>query len=402
MVSSDHTGLMPAQPGETQSRHKAEAGASGRPGFLRRSTWFCRLMAVPFVLACVGALVLVVIFRWPTTTVPTYYFIMRPAFVWFGAVGAGLIPGLLGVRFRWFLLGAALFGVCFLSSSEALHVVRPFRSRAREEFAAARMGYASAAKGGEASPADQVPLRLLTWNIAGSGLGAAGEVERLTQMAPDIIFLQECSGGENLTPALMQHEFFRQYHLGSGGRKLISRFPLKRLSNVALHKWRADVWQLQVADRPVTCINVHLSRHDLRTQLVRGFTWDGLRKAIVRTRHELSDLRQTLLHYARRGTVIVAGDFNLPARYPELLRATRGWKDCFATRGFGWGGTVPAKFPAIRVDKIFVPAGARVCYAGSVPTRLSDHYMALAEVMLPLGEPAGETTGDTQSPPIDR
>jgi endonuclease/exonuclease/phosphatase family metal-dependent hydrolase len=369
-----------------------------RTTFLRRRTAFSGLAAACFLLACLGGLFLFAVFHWPKTNVLVYYFIVRPAFVWFGALGPPLAIGVFGVRFRWFVLGCFVFGLLFLSSSEILHVARPFPARAREEFAAAHMGYASARKEGTTDELDRMPLRLLTWNIAGSRFGAEGAVERLARMAPDIIFLQEAGGGEKLSPALMRHEFFRGYHLGSGGRKLISRFPLERISNVALHKYRADVWRLNVAGKSVTCVNVHLSRHDLRTQLVRGFTWAGLQKAVARTRRELSNLQLTLNRYAYRGTVIVAGDFNLPPRYPELLDATRGWKECFAKRGFGWGGTAPAKLPALRVDMIFVPADARVYYAGAVPTGLSDHYMMFADVMLPLREAAQESELPSSSP----
>ncbi|MCK4375074.1 MAG: hypothetical protein KAX19_07085, partial [Candidatus Brocadiae bacterium] len=59
-------------------------------------------------------------------------------------------------------------------------------------------------------------------------------------------------------------------------------------------------------------------------------------------------------------------------------------KDCFSANGYGWGRTAPAKLPVVRIDMIFVPHHAEVYYASAVPTRFSDHYMMLTEVVVPV------------------
>ena len=82
--------------------------------------------------------------------------------------------------------------------------------------------------------------------------------------------------------------------------------------------------------------------------------------------------------------VLIAGDFNLPPCYADLRRTMAGFQDTFARRGSGWGKTVPAKLPLMRIDMVYAPAQATVYHARALPTRFSDHRPVVVELEVPL------------------
>ncbi len=149
----------------------------------------------------------------------------------------------------------------------------------------------------------------------------------------------------------------------------------------------------------VTCLNVHLTPLRLVAQVLRGWTREDLRKDVAHTRQELATLGDALELLGADGAVVLAGDFNLPPYYPDLLRATADYQDCCVANGFGWGKTGPADFPAVRIDMIFVPEDAKVHYAGAVRTIYSDHSMTLAEVTIPVTRHEPEPSGEEREAP---
>jgi endonuclease/exonuclease/phosphatase (EEP) superfamily protein YafD len=137
-------------------------------------------------------------------------------------------------------------------------------------------------------------------------------------------------------------------------------------------------------DFDLICLNIHLGRKLLSYHLARAHDGEAIGNAVKLTGERLEELRLALNTYSQQGPVLLAGDFNLPAHYPDISRATAGLKECYAENGYGWGKTGPAWLPAFRIDMVFVPGDAEVFYASTVPTRLSDHRMMLAEAMVPI------------------
>jgi endonuclease/exonuclease/phosphatase (EEP) superfamily protein YafD len=129
---------------------------------------------------------------------------------------------------------------------------------------------------------------------------------------------------------------------------------------------------------------VHLTAPDLKTQVLRGWTWKGLRKSLESRRSELEKVREMLGLQVDGSPVLLVGDFNVPSHYPDLPIATAGMKDAFGTKGFGWGKTAPAVFRSVRPDMIFVPSDATVFDAFAAPTRNSDHCPVVAEISIPV------------------
>lgn len=364
----------------------SETSAEGlRPAFLRKRTWLCRLAAFSFVAACTGAVLVAVLHHWPRVSALTYFFIVVPTFVWLGGLLPFLLAGFFGVRPRWVLAGAALWLGCLVATEELVPLVRPFGGRARARFRGLRASFERFIRRGK-RPAGpfSVPLRVVTWNIEGGRQGATEAMAELAALKPDLVFLQEFGPGA-LKEAVQGNPYLSNFELVTQGRQaLLSRFPVTNLPTGPLPTWRGGVWRVEVApDLTVTCINVHMPRDVVNTGLVRSMELPYFRRAIRHTLTRLEDLRRTLELYRAEEAVVLAGDFNLPAHYPDLRRATAGFLDCFSEAGYGWGKTVPTRVPVLRIDLVYVPSGSDVYYAEAVPTRQSDHYMTLAEVAVP-------------------
>ena len=360
-----------------------------RPRFLRRRRWICRLLVLPFLAGCLGTVALFLLYRWPTVNVPVYYFTVRPPLVWFGMLAPFVGLGLLAVRWRWFVCGFLLWCVCLTGSEELLQCVKPFAGRARARFESARMAHWSYMEHGDTQPERlDVPLRIVTWNVLRGKMGGEAAVQQLARLDPDIVFMQEYAwpSEASFDKALHRSPHFSEYYLtGGSGRPILSRYPVRVLKTSGPVAWMGSVCRVEIAPgREVTCANVHLQPLELRTQILRGWSRKGIADTIVSTRTELRRVLQAVEEYGTGGPIILAGDFNLPGHYADLNILTTHLKDCFSTNGYGWGKTVPAKLPLLRIDLIFVPRDTEVFYAGAVRTYYSDHHMTLAEVRLPI------------------
>ena len=373
-----------------------ESRGRGRPRFLRRRTWICRLLILPFLAGCLGTVALFLLYRWPTVNVPVYYFTVRPPLVWFGMLAPFVGLGLLAVRWRWFVCGFLLWCVCLTGSEELLQYVKPFAGRARARFESARMAHWSYMEHGDTQPERlDVPLRIVTWNVLRGKMGGEAAAQQLADLDPDIIFLQEYAwpSEASFDKTLHRLPHFSEYYMtGRRGRPILSRYPIRVLKAKDSAPGMGSVCRVEIAaGMEVTCANVHLRPLELRTQVLRGWTRKGIADTVVNTRADLRRVLQAIEEYRADGPVILAGDFNLPGHYADLQTVTANLKDCFSTNGYGWGKTVPARLPLLRIDLIFVPRDAEVFYAAAVRTRYSDHHMALAEVRLPITRQSGAT-----------
>ncbi|MGD1002166.1 MAG: endonuclease/exonuclease/phosphatase family protein [Candidatus Brocadiia bacterium] len=348
------------------------------------------VFAVSFCGACLGVLALLLMFHAPAVNAPIFYFTTRPAFVWFGMLLPFLAVGALAMRRRWFVLGCAFWVVSLLACEDALAWVRPFHESARTKFEASQMAYLSfsSARGNEIEVLD-VPLRIVTWNVRSGTLGAAQAVAQLAELRPDVALLEEFVWGDHsgMLDAFRASPYFRGYQVTGptahpNGIAIVSRFPITEPKGVLL-PWNSAVWQVHFApDRRITCVALHLSAPELKTQVLRGWTWKGLRKALESRRRELETVREMAGLQVDGSPLLMVGDFNVPSNYPDLSIATAGMKDAFATKGFGWGKTAPANFRAVRPDMIFVPPDATVFDAFAMPTDNSDHCPVVAEISI--------------------
>jgi len=352
----------------------------------------CALAGVPFLLGCVGAAALFVLYRWPRPTAPIVFFTIWPAFIWFGLLLPLLVPGAAAVRLRWFLCGCLLWLLALGTTEEIVQCLKPFAERSRARFQSASFAVRTALSSGDATrDYSRFPLRIVTWNVSLSKLGSPEEaVRRLADMDPDVVFLQEYSGGR-LDRPIARSPRFGAYRKARHERVvLLSRFPIVPLAKGPRLPGHCILRRIEIAPgRRVTLLNVHLP-HLLLTTRPRLRGWNSAEAAanIRRTNENLDAVARAVRPYANE-PIIVGGDFTLPPHYPRLADALEGLQDCFAANGYGWGKTMSEaswslRMRLMRLDMIFVPRDAEVAYCAAIPTELSDHAMVIAEVYLPL------------------
>jgi endonuclease/exonuclease/phosphatase (EEP) superfamily protein YafD len=353
---------------------------------LRRRTWFCGACAAVFIAGCAAVVALVVLYHWPRASVPVYYFTVRPAFVWFGMVAPAFAVGLLGVRWQWVALGVLLWCAGLLATEEWVACLRPPSPEAREEFSRAHTAFL-------ASPADHAgaaPLRIVSWNVLGGRRGAKAVVEQMAALEPDLVLMQEASE-TRMAEFIRSSPYFSSFHYRDSSTAVLSRFPVEPVAE-DLPRWRGAAYRVTIGPgRTFVCVNVHVRRADLKTQLVRGLSLSALAKAVRQTRAELEGIRSTVARYVDSESVIVAGDFNLPPHYAGLRRALSPLRDCFARAGSGWGRTAPARMPLVRIDMLFAPPDARIFYCAALDAQHSDHLPLVAEIALPLTDQEPES-----------
>ena len=354
-------------------------------------------MALSFLAACAGFLALACLYHWPRSGVLVYYIVMRPAFLWAAMLVPFLLAGLVGVRPRWFALGAAVCVVCFVTVEDVPQALKRFPAGAREDFSAAQMAFRSYIAQGGASRGDiSVPLRVVSWNVLTGTMGAREAVGQLAGLNPDIVLFQEFGPGDRMQKAIKQCAQFNGYSCEGSRTGILSRFPIEALPRGAAGPRLSSAWKVRIMPGfDLVCVNVHLSPPVIKTQLVRGWSRGEVADAVSRKTQEFNQVSETLGLYARQSAVMLAGDFNVPPHYPGLKAAAAGLKDCFAANGYGWGKTAPLKLPAVRVDMVFVPGSSEVYYAAAIPTLYSDHYMTLAEVSVPLRRTPPTETAQT-------
>jgi endonuclease/exonuclease/phosphatase (EEP) superfamily protein YafD len=386
--------------------HRDDDGERRRTRFLRRRSLLCAASGTAFLAGCVGVLGLLLIYFWPRANVPVYYFTVRPAFVWFAGIAPLVGLGVFGVRLRWFAAGCAFWAVGLCATGEVLQALKPFEAAAAERFVTDRMGFRAylSAAGGAPPGEVEVPLRVVSWNMRGGAQGAEEAVAQLADLDPDIALAQEFghASPRRVLMSLQQSDAFRGYAIDGWRMGIVSRFPIEPVEAPTMPADIGSVWRVRVGPGLyVICMNCHLTPLAIKTQLLRGWSWDGLREAVRQKREELEAVRKTLELFAREGTVILAGDFNLPPCYADLRAAVRGFRDCFAENGFGWGKTGPPRLPALRVDQIYVPRGTRVYRTVAVPTRFSDHFPVVAEVAVSIAPTGLGAQGHerTETPP---
>jgi endonuclease/exonuclease/phosphatase family metal-dependent hydrolase len=220
--------------------------------------------------------------------------------------------------------------------------------------------------------------------------------ERLRALQPDIVFLQEVQGLHLLHaerhddwPATPQHEFLAEdiwhataygrnaiYDHGHHGNAILSRFPIASSHN-------QDVTQLRFERRgmlhcaigvpglpqPLHCVCVHLSlfAHSRRRQL------DALATRI-----------EALV--PADAPLVIAGDFNdWRVRAHSVLKRCAGLREVFVHANGRAAKTFPARFPMLRLDRIYVRnAGVHkpVVLPHKPWSHLSDHAPLAAEITL--------------------
>jgi endonuclease/exonuclease/phosphatase family metal-dependent hydrolase len=213
--------------------------------------------------------------------------------------------------------------------------------------------------------------------------------------AADIVFLQEVMGTHAVNqlkvenwPDTPHYEFLADtmwndfaygrnavYPEGHHGNAILSRYPIMAFENRDISVEGTEKrgllhCQVQIPDQPhpLHAICVHL----------------GLRDA---HRHAQLNLLCDLVNGLPKGApVVVAGDFNdWQQKANAILQKGAAMEEVFSKKNGRPARTFPARFPLLRLDRIYV-RNARISHPQTIPLRpwshLSDHAPLAVEIHL--------------------
>jgi endonuclease/exonuclease/phosphatase family metal-dependent hydrolase len=232
-------------------------------------------------------------------------------------------------------------------------------------------------------------IRIVTWNTSGGAGGNKTCLEMLEAFDPDVVFFQESPDGKQSEELSILGGSWEGYTwLNAGDCGLLSRFSVQVLETERVGPWLPpQVVCLDVPGAsPVLCANVHLMLPPFVLRPFRLGEWDTLRDdhaTRVNQLVKLSDLIQQ--RHRERGTsaVILAGDFNVPARMRSFDPLREFLEDTWKKGGSGWGGTMTNRCPVSRIDQCWVTPNVGVVSARVYPGGPSDHRFLVVDLIVP-------------------
>jgi len=307
---------------------------------------------------------------------------------WFWSPGI-LVLVVLGHRaWRWpFTLALLAATILFcLTFTEGLLLLRRPPTEATAPFDEAHARLAADAGSASGSATAGFPLRVVSWNLAGPGAGPEAVLAKMARYRPDLCFVQEVWHGERDLPRAARDACFRGYDwFATPDCGLLSRFPIRRREVLDLGQGlRAALGEIALpSSGAVTCISVHLRLYPLRLAVWDRAVRDESRRAKNERSEAMRRLEAVVRSHARGGgSLIVAGDWNVPASAKSLRPLRHHLSDAFLAGGSGWGNTMTDEFPVSRIDAIFVSSGFNVVRCVAHPTGISDHRLVEAALWL--------------------
>jgi endonuclease/exonuclease/phosphatase (EEP) superfamily protein YafD len=227
-------------------------------------------------------------------------------------------------------------------------------------------------------------LRLMTFNVQLMHKGTENVLAAIRQWNPDVFCLQEC----NTAP---ERPIVDQVKAGMPGYEIAyahgliigTRLPLISSRVVRLDPGRPMLEAtVRFQEREIAIANVHLIPIFIDQYLLEspGIIPDHLRIAGAERERQL----KLLIDYSRsvNGPLVLCGDFNAPAGAGFHRRLSEELTDGFGSAGSGFGYTIPASFPLMRLDYVYVSHEAIVqrCF---VPDAVaSDHRAVVADLKI--------------------
>ncbi len=250
---------------------------------------------------------------------------------------------------------------------------------------------------------DKNGVRVLSFNMHGKTKNTrhAAIAEMLKRENADVVLLQECypQDFERLSPALKTLYPYALKSVENGGsfeQVILSRWPLEPLGTEA-RNYHLLKGRVQTPGGVLQVWNAHSFRLNLlpQTQQAAQDSWRGYADP---EKFALSEGQYAWLHREleqfRIGDepLILAGDFNLPARSYEFERLTQKFNEAHATAGFGIGMTFPRPdaadatsqfpMPIARIDHIFVDVALQTVSARvAADAAGSDHAPVIADIV---------------------
>jgi vancomycin resistance protein VanJ len=225
---------------------------------------------------------------------------------------------------------------------------------------------------------DKPRLRVMTFNIHGGKEGFGNVARTIDDQQPDVVCLQEAGNiRAGKLPEMLSQYSFRF----AGGLAIGSKLPIVDERVFALPPGQSALAvTVEHAKEKVGIVNVHLIPTNIQHDVMHGE--GALSKSMTRTAAAHALQVTALLENTRSvpGKLVVCGDFNAPPFGIQYGRLTASFTEVFAASGTGFGYTVPARLPFIRIDQVYVNERLRPAGAWVPRDISSDHRAVVAEV----------------------
>ena len=214
-------------------------------------------------------------------------------------------------------------------------------------------------------------LRLVSWNIGAGNSSWASAVESLD---PDIVLAQESS-----KPILMWDEFT---WTGTPDPGTLTHFPVEVLPTEKVGPWvEPQLLLVEMRGKKVLVANVRLMLPSIVIQLVAPFEERPVENYRARTAQyeKLVALVQSTAETTGTDAVIIAGDFNIPARMQSIAPLRESFNDAWQQAGSGWGATVPEFLPLTRIDHVWMSENIEIVSVRVHRLAGSDHRAVVVD-----------------------
>jgi len=224
-------------------------------------------------------------------------------------------------------------------------------------------------------------LRVATINWGGS---PGNFSQTIIDYRPDIVCIQE-----------IPHPYrLRELNISLYGGKGDYRYDAKNrcgvlvrgeiLRQVKQSLFRGQQIAARMPDgREISVVNLHLTAAATDMRLWELDCWKNHRTNRQIRRAELATAINILniTDPGKKGTAIVAGDFNAPSNDRLYGLVDREMTDTFAAVGTGWPNTYHRRIPLLRLDHIFVSDQLMPVRSRAVTIPESDHRMVISDMI---------------------
>jgi vancomycin resistance protein VanJ len=241
-------------------------------------------------------------------------------------------------------------------------------------------------------------LRVLSFNVDSSHAGVARVVSAIVQERPDVVLIQESLFGDGALAKALGSEY--AYVQFATQFTVASRYRIESASELEPIPFfghrkpaRSMRYVIETPFGEVAFYSVHPASprggfhiyrfHGALEQLGKGDLFSKDQEAGVdgNATHRTLQIEEVARKAnAERLPVVIAGDTNLPGLSPALRTSLSGYEDGFVETSWGFGYTFPAKWPFMRLDRMFVGAGLRFDQFHIGCAGASDHLCVWADL----------------------
>jgi len=290
-----------------------------------------------------------------------------PSWAW---AAVGIAPLLFAVRRRGnrpVLVVLLLWGLFLMGfAEESAYPVRALRRRPTTRSAASGRRHRR--------------FRVVTINCHGGEVRSLREARRF---APDLVFIQESPQEKEVAQVAREWYGKESGWAYYGDTSLIARGECT-LGPVVAHVVNPFTWAhvRLAAGLELEAVSVHLLPPQLRYDLWHTDTWTSLAALERARRAQLLGLATWIRALPPDTSLVVAGDFNMPAGDGVLRLLHPRLHDAFRECGIGWGNTVINDLPVSRYDQIWLSPRLHSVGTFAVATRHSDHRLVVCDVVV--------------------